>query len=99
MFQIPKSLIFFQMGLSVNKIQIREELIELFVKNVMPKPQRDIFKKNVQKLRKISENNEIIEHKTELKRKIETVSDSNNESDSNWSTKKKFKPQNRISFP
>ena len=86
----------FQMGLSVNKIQIREDLIQLFVKNVMPKPQRDIFKKNVQKLRKISENNEIMEHKTELKRKIEDTSDS---SDSSSSTKKKFKPHNRISFP
>ena len=84
------------MGLNVNKIQIREELIQLFVKNVMPKPQRDIFKKNVK--RKISENltNEI-EHKTEnTKRKID---DSNDSSDSSSSMKKKFKPKNPISFP
>ena len=34
---------FFQMGFGV-KSQDRDELLEFFVKNVMPKPQRDIYK-------------------------------------------------------
>ena len=82
---------FFQMGFGV-KSQDRDELLEFFVKNVMPKPQRDIYKSAKRKSDKPSET------ENGTKRKLEELTQSE-ETNSDSSAKKKFKAKSRISFP
>ena len=80
-----------QMGIGV-KTQDREELLQLFLKNVMPKPQRDIYKNNVKRKVKI-----FSETENGSKRKLEEslqIEETNSDS-----AKKRFKAKNRVSFP
>ena len=83
------------MGFDV-KTQDRDELLDLFIKNVMPKPQRDIYKSNIKRKVKIfSETSETENGST--KRKLEEslqIEEANCDS-----AKKRFKAKSRISFP
>ena len=80
------------MGFCV-KTQDREELLQLFVKNVMPKPQRDIYKKEKVKVKSLgTEKSSPVK-----KRKLEESSQI--EETNSDSAKKRFKAKSRISFP
>merc|ERR1712018_216395 len=81
-----------KMGFCV-KTQDREELLQLFVKNVMPKPQRDIYKKEKVKVKSLgTEKSSPVK-----KRKLEESSQI--EETNSDSAKKRFKAKSRISFP
>merc|ERR1712062_471736 len=78
------------------KTEDRDELLDLFLKNVMPKPQREIYKNNFKRKAKIfSETSETENGST--KRKLEEslqIEEANGDS-----AKKRFKAKSRISFP
>ena len=82
------------MGFGV-KSQDRDELLEFFVKNVMPKPQRDIYKSAK---RKVAHCEKPSETENGTKRKLEESTQSE-ETNGDSSAKKKFKAKSRISFP
>ena len=82
------------MGFGV-KSQDRDELLEFFVKNVMPKPQRDIYKSAKRKV-VLCEKPSETENGTKRKLEESTQSEESNNGDS---AKKKFKAKSRISFP
>ena len=82
------------MGFGV-KSQDRDELLEFFVKNVMPKPQRDIYKSAKRKVERCEKPSET---ENGTKRKLEELTQSE-ETNGDSSAKKKFKAKSRISFP
>ena len=82
---------FTKMGISVKT----QELLQLFLKNVMPKPQREIYKNNFK--RKVKIFSETSETENGSKRKLEEslqIEEANGDS-----AKKRFKAKSRISFP
>merc|ERR1712062_603097 len=77
------------------KTEDRDELLDLFLKNVMPKPQREIYKNNFK--RKVKIFSETSETENGSKRKLEEslqIEEANGDS-----AKKRFKAKSRISFP
>ena len=80
------------MGFDV-KTQDRDELLDLFIKNVMPKPQRDIYKSNFKWKVKIFSETENGSTKRKLEESLQ-IEEANCDS-----AKKRFKAKSRISFP